>query len=504
MSATITPYAREPQITGTAMPPTGRILVAEDDAALRELLVEVLNDVGHVVTAVNNGLDATLRLKKESGFTDDFDVVLTDLVMPGLGGEAVLACALEFAPNVPVIVSTAFGSVESAVRTVRTGAFDYVTKPVGTAQLLQAIERAILHKRHTFAAAVASSVAASHAVRASARTVGQHDKSPAKVFAGLVAESASMRALLKVTERVAPSPHPVLLTGESGAGKEVMAHAIHALSGRSPFIVVNCGAIPEQMIEAELFGQERGMLNGSVSGAESTSNSDGHGLLAAAHGGTLFLDEVAELPLSLQPAMLRFLESGVVRRLGAQVEQRYDVRVIAATNRDLEGEMTAGRFREDLYWRLNVLPLELAPLRERIDDILPLAHKFLQESNTVRTLDASTESLLTTYSWPGNVRELRTAMHRASTFCTGTVVMPHDLPPRIREANRAAALVAFASQQLLPLRAVERAYVLDIVSRADGNKSRAAEILGLDRKTLYRKLSEYAQEQEPVDDGELL
>jgi DNA-binding NtrC family response regulator len=456
---------------------TGRVLIAEDDAALRELLVEVLSGAGHRVTAVPNGAEALARLTASSVF----DVVLTDVVMPGLGGEAVLAGAQERAPDVPVILMTAFGSIDAAVRMVRAGAFDYVTKPVGTAELLQAIARAVRESQARRGAAPATT-----------------DREPPsmklrdRVFGGLVAESASMQALLGLVERVAPSPHPVLLTGESGTGKEVMAHAIHALSQRGPFIVVNCGAIPEQLIESELFGHERGAFTGA--------DRERSGLVAAAEGGTLFLDEIGELPLALQPALLRFLESGEARRVGATESRRYDVRVIAATNRDLEGETRTGRFREDLFWRLNVLPLEVAPLRERADDVLPLARKFIAESGVAHQLDPATEALLTTYGWPGNVRELRNAMHRAATFATAEAITPDDLPPRLREANRAAALVAHASQQQLPLRAVERAYVLDIVRRTEGNKSRAAEILGLDRKTLYRKLAEYAQEPDATAD----
>lgn len=462
---------------------TGRILLVEDDAALRELLIEVLSGAGHRVTAVANGAEALARLPQAGTTPPAFDMILTDLIMPGLGGEAVLSGARERAPNVPVIVMTAFGSIESAVRIVRSGAFDYVTKPVGTAELLQSVSRAVAaSRRRSLDPIIGTSEAPvpSESLRA-------------RVFGSLIAESDSMKSLLGLVEKVSPSSHPVLLTGESGTGKEVMAHAIHALSQRGPFIVVNCGAIPEQLIESELFGHERGAFTGA--------DRERPGLVAAADGGTLFLDEVGELPLALQPALLRFLESGEARRVGATASRHYDVRVIAATHRDLEGEMAAGRFREDLYWRLNVLPLEVAPLRSRVDDVLPLARKFLTESGGTHALDASTEGLLTTYAWPGNVRELRNAMHRAATFSVSDTVMPDDLPPRLREANRAAALVAHASQQLLPLRALERAYVLDIVRRTDGNKSRAAEILGLDRKTLYRKLAEYAQE--PGDEGEL-
>jgi len=460
---------------------TGRVLVAEDDAALRELLVEVLTGAGHRVTAVPNGAEALARLTASGAF----DVVLTDVVMPGIGGEAVLVGAQERAPGVPVILMTAFGSIDAAVRMVRAGAFDYVTKPVGTAELLQAIARAVRESQQRSTTELAS-------VPDLSTTPGISPLLRSRVFGGLIAESDSMRSLLDLVERVAPSPHPVLLTGESGTGKEVLAHAIHALSQRGPFIIVNCGAIPEQLIESELFGHERGAFTGA--------DRERPGLVAAAEGGTLFLDEIGELPLALQPTLLRFLESGEARRVGATESRRYDVRVIAATHRDLEGETRAGRFREDLFWRLNVLPLDVAPLRERTADVLPLARKFIGESGRTFTLDPGTEALLTTYTWPGNVRELRNAMHRAATFAKGQLVSPDDLPPRLREANRAAALVAHASQQLLPLRAVERAYVLDIVRRTDGNKSRAAEILGLDRKTLYRKLAEYAQEPDAGDE----
>ena len=297
-----------------------------------------------------------------------------------------------------------------------------------------------------------------------------------------------MSELLALARRIAPSPHPVLLSGESGTGKEVLAAAIHAFSKRDPFVVVNCGAIPQQSFEAELFGHERGAFPGA--------DRDRMGLIESANGGTLFLDEIGELPVGLQPALLRFVESGQARRMGATSTSRFDVRVIAATHHDLESEMREGRFREDLYWRLNVLSLDGMPLRERPDDVLPMARYFLRETGSARQLDASTAALLSAYTWPGNVRELRNAIQRAATFGTGNSITPDDLPPRLRDANRVAALVAQASQQHVPLRDVERAYVLEIVRRTDGNKSRAAEILGLDRKTLYRKLAEYAQEPE--------
>ncbi|MES2522414.1 MAG: sigma-54 dependent transcriptional regulator [Gemmatimonadota bacterium] len=460
----------------------GRILVAEDDAALRELLVELLIDAGHEVTAVPNGAEALVRMRSP----ESYDVLLTDLMMPGIGGEAVLSAMRERAPEVPVIVMTAFGTIDSAVRLVRAGAFDYVTKPVATAELLHALERAVREVASRRAPSIAEPVP-SLSPRSGTAPM------PGTTAASIVAESETMRELLALAERIAPSPHPVLLTGESGTGKEVLALAIHTFSKRGPFVVVNCGAIPHQLIEAELFGHERGAFTGA--------DRERTGLIEAAHGGTLFLDEIGELPLSLQPALLRFVETGEVRRVGATRLRRFDVRVIAATHRDLESEMGEGRFREDLYWRLNVLPLEVSPLRERPADVLPLARHFLAEMGCTRTLDVATTALLSSYAWPGNVRELRNAMHRAAAFGTGASITPADLPPRLREANRVAALVAQASQQQLALRDVERAYVLEIVRRTDGNKSRAAEILGLDRKTLYRKLAEYALEPEGTDGG---
>ncbi|MEO7521116.1 MAG: sigma-54 dependent transcriptional regulator [Gemmatimonas sp.] len=463
-------------------PACGRILVAEDDAALRELLVELLLNAGHQTLGVPNGAQALIALQD----ADAFDVVLTDLMMPGVGGEGVLAGVRDRFPHVPVIVMTAFGTIDSAVRLVRAGAFDYVTKPVATGELVRVIARAVTEAAARRAASGSNAPSLSTSAGDDAAS-----ESERKAVRGIIAESSAMRELLALAQRIAPSPHPVLLAGESGTGKEVLAAAIHAFSRRDPFVVVNCGAIPSQHFEAELFGHERGAFPGA--------DRDRMGLIESANGGTLFLDEIGELPIALQPALLRFVESGQARRVGATGTSQFDVRVIAATHHDLESEMREGRFREDLYWRLNVLSLDVVPLRERADDVLPLARHFLRDTGSSRQLEPSTAALLAAYAWPGNVRELRNAMQRAAAFGTGSTITPDDLPPRLRDANRVAALVAQASQQHVPLRDVERAYVLEIVRRTDGNKSRAAEILGLDRKTLYRKLAEYAQEPESTD-----
>ena len=448
---------------------SGRILVAEDDAALRELLVELLTDAGYDVTAVASGTEALPRLRGNN----PPEVVLTDLMMPGLGGEALLAMIQRERAHIPVIVMTAFGSIDSAVQLVRAGAFDYVTKPVATASLLQSLARGVAEARL-------------QQTHANATVVNNSSK-----FGGIVAESVEMKQLLAVVERVGAVSHPVLITGESGTGKEVLAHAIHAVSERSAFVAINCGAVPANLIESELFGHERGAFTGA--------DREKVGLFEAADGGTLFLDEIGELPLALQPALLRVLESGETRRIGSTRTRRFDVRVVAATNRDLEGETRAGRFREDLYWRLNVLHLDVPPLRERPADVKALATKFLAEASNKHTLDAAAESLMLAYAWPGNVRELRNTMQRAATFARAEIISVADLPPRLREANHTASLVAKASSEQLPLHAVERAYVLEVLRQTAGNKSRASEILGLDRKTLYRKLAEYASEREVED-----
>lgn len=447
----------------------GRILVAEDDNALRELLVELLTDAGYAVVAVASGADALPRIRG----ANPPEVVLTDLVMPGLGGEALLAMVQREHAHIPVIVMTAFGSIDSAVQLVRAGAFDYVTKPVATSALLQSLARGVAEARAGRAEPSATSA------------------KPRAQFSGIVAESAEMKQLLSVVERVGVVPHPVLLTGESGTGKEVLAHAIHSVSGRGAFVAVNCGAVPANLIESELFGHERGAFTGA--------DREKVGLFEAADGGTLFLDEIGELPVALQPALLRVLESGEVRRVGSTRSRVFDVRVIAATNRDLEGETRTGRFREDLFWRLNVLHLDLPPLRERPADVSALTARFLLESGSSHKLDAAAESLMLAYAWPGNVRELRNTIQRAATFARGEIITVADLPPRLRAANQAASLVAKASTEQLPLHAVERAYVLEVLRQTAGNKSRASEILGLDRKTLYRKLAEYASEQEVED-----
>ncbi|MDQ3809471.1 MAG: sigma-54 dependent transcriptional regulator [Chloroflexota bacterium] len=450
------------------------LLVVEDDCELLDLLTEVLIDAGYGVTPCPSG-EAALRA---IALGEPLDLVITDLRLPGLKGQHLLHYLREERPEISVVVLTAFGSIESAVELVKAGAYDYLTKPIGTAELLLTVERALADSQ-------------------TRRLLAEQARSATTpIPSGFVAVSPQMRELLHVVQRVSRSRHSVLITGESGTGKELVARALHEWSGRVLFVPVNCSAIPETLMESELFGHEKG----AFSGADRTTG----GLFESADRGTLFLDEIGELPLQLQPKLLRALESGEVRRVGAAAPRKCDVRVIAATNRDLESEVGTGRFRQDLFRRLNVLHLEVPPLRERPADVLVLAERFLADavasaqSNgaqpTVRRFSPDAVALLTSYCWPGNVRELRNAVQRAVTLSTTEEVCPSDLPPRVREAVTTTALVASASRRRLPLCEVERAYVLEVLRQTHGNKTQAAETLGLDRKTLYRKLEEYARD----------
>jgi DNA-binding NtrC family response regulator len=448
------------------------VLVVEDDSELREFLVEVLNAAGHVTTG-HPTADSALRAIA-AGATAD--VVVTDLIMPGMQGAELLRALRQQRPELNVIVMTAFGSIDSAVELVRAGAYDYLTKPIATQELLLAVSHALDQSR----------------LRREVARLGRN--AMATGLSGFLGASQSIQDLLGLILRAGQSRHPVLVTGESGTGKELVARAIHQVSGRGAFVAVNCGALPEQLLESELFGHEKG----AFSGADRAKP----GLFETADGGVLLLDEIAELPLTLQPKLLRALENGEVRRVGATESRNLDVRVIAATNRDLEAEVQAGRFREDLFYRLNVLHVHTPPLRERAADIPLLAEHFLQSDTASeahqkpRRISPEAMALLTTYPWPGNVRELRNAIQRAAVVATADEVRPEDLPARIREASRAAPLVGDSADRALPLRDVERLYILEVLRQAGGNKSRAAELLGLDRKTLYRKLEEYRLDME--------
>jgi DNA-binding NtrC family response regulator len=434
-----------------------RIVLVEDDRELRALLAEVLADAGYRVAPFSSANLAAGALA--SG--EEADLVVTDLILPGMRGHELLREVRRLRPELHVIAITAFGAIDSAIELVKAGAYDYLTKPFGTDELLLTVERALEESR----------------VRREAAGLA---RSPGSAPEGFVGASRAMQELFTVVRRAAISSYPALVTGESGTGKELVARALHQASGRGAFVAVNCAALPENLLESELFGHEKG----AFSGAER----ENPGLFQAADGGTLFLDEIGDLPLSLQPKLLRVLEEGEVRPVGSTRPRTVDVRVVAATNRDLEQEVEGGRFRQDLFWRLNVVHLHVPALRERPADIPLLAEHFLAS----RRIAPEAMAVLTAYAWPGNVRELRNALERAVTLSPSGEIGVADLPPRVRETGRVTALVAEAARRELPLREVEKAYVLEILARVGGNKSRAAEILEMDRKTLYRKLEEWA------------
>jgi DNA-binding NtrC family response regulator len=444
-----------------------RIIIVEDDDDLRTFLTEVLEDAGYEGIAFSQADEA---LREVSGDAVA-DLVVTDLILPGMRGHELLAELRLRRPELNVIIITAFGSIDSAIEMVKSGAYDYLTKPFSTDDFLLSVRRALADSRLR-------------------REVAVLTRQPANAPPGFIAASRPMQELFRLLARAAQSRHPVLITGESGTGKELVARAVHASSGRGPFVAVNCAALPENLLESELFGHTQGAFTGA--------DREKPGLFEAAHTGTLFLDEIAELPLALQPKLLRALEYGEVRRVGANAPRNLDVRVIAATNRVLEEEVTENRFREDLFWRLNVLHLHVPPLRERPADIPLLAEHFAAlashngqaATDTHLRISPDAMATLTAYPWPGNVRELRNAIERASTLATSDELRPDDLPARIREAGRAVALVSDASHRQLSLKDLERAYIAEVLRQTGGNKSRAAEILGLDRKTLYRKLEE--------------
>ncbi len=444
-----------------------KILIADDEADLRDLLQDDLEANGYETAVAIDGRAALAHLERQQ---EVIDLLLTDVRMPGLTGNQLLARMRELRPEAPVIVMTAFGSVEQAVEMVKAGAFQYLTKPFQTDELLKVLEAALSQ---------------SASQREQAKVRRQLPVAPARI----VGASKPMQELFKMIARAARGASTVLITGESGTGKELVARSIHEMSERKgDFVPVNCAAIPAELIESELFGHTGQAFTGAKQARA--------GLFEAADGGTIFLDEVGELPLMMQPKLLRVLQEGTVRRVGADQEKKINVRVVAATNRDLETEIQAGRFREDLYWRLNVIHLDIPPLRERPFDIPLLVEHFLNKAAEVAgrpALNVTPEALatLTAYSWPGNARELENAVERAIALAEGAHLTPEDLPERIRNSGQSSLLLTQARQQRMTLSELERAYILETLRLTGGNKSRAAELLGFDRRTLHRKLDEY-------------
>jgi DNA-binding NtrC family response regulator len=468
IGATATPAHPGASATSSAADARAVILVVDDDAAMRDYLREELEHERFRVETAASGRTGIERVRQGG-----IDLVVSDVKMPDLDGLDLLREVREVHPAPSVITITAFGSIDTAIRAVKLGAFDYITKPFEIEQLVLVIEKALSEL------ALRSEVARLRA------EVARNIR-----FDNIIGRSRAMQEVFALVQRVAASQASVLITGESGTGKELVARAIHAHSPRSahPFVAVNCAAIPETLLESDLFGYKRG--------AFTDARADRPGLFVEAAGGTLFLDEIGELPLPLQPKLLRVLQEREVRPLGANKAERVDVRVLAATNRQLDKRLKEGRFREDLFYRLNVIHLALPPLRERSEDVLPLAEHFLARSaqragKRLRGFKESAKKILLGYSWPGNVRELENVIERAVALAEGEIVTPEDLPPAMRDRKNQDRITT-ALAQGLTLDELEREYIQRVLEAEGGNKTRAAQRLGLDRKTLYRKLDEYA------------
>jgi two-component system response regulator HydG len=461
-----TTSSRPPDRRSVVPPPGGLVLVVDDDRHMCEMLALRLEQRGYTTKWRSSGAEALELLEQ-----DDFDVVVTDLNMPGLSGTALCERVLETRPDVPVVVVTAFGSMESAIAAIRAGAYDFITKPFDIDAFALTLERA---KRH-------------RALREEVRRL-RLAVAGASQLDGLIGDSPAMRELCDVLARIGDSDASVLVTGETGTGKELIAEALHRNGSRrtGPFVAVNCAAMPETLLESELFGHVRGAFTDAKTASP--------GLFVQAAGGTIFLDEIGELPIALQPKLLRALQERKVRPLGATVEVPFDVRVVAATNRDLEAAIEERLFREDLYFRINVIHVEVPPLRARGADVLLLANSFRERvaartGKRVTGLTSAAAEKLLAYPWPGNVRELLNCMERAVALTRFDAIAPEDLPEKVRTyQSRHVVVTSNDPSELVTLEELETRYVARVLETVGGNKTLAARILGIERKTLYRKL----------------
>ena len=453
-----------------------KILVIDDEANLRKVLAAMLRRDGFDVTVAADGEQGLAEFHKNGA-----DIVVTDLVMPKAGGMEVLRAVNAANPDVPVIIITAHGTVDSAVEAIKAGAFDYITKPYEQAELSAVIAKA-----------------------AKAHDVAQRSvRADAKARAAIIGESPQLQDVFKIIDKVADTPSTVLINGESGTGKELIASALHGASSRrdKPFIKINCAAIPHNLLESELFGYERGAFTGAVTSKP--------GRFELADGGTLFLDEIGEIPVEMQVKLLRALQEGEFERVGGIKTTRVDVRLIAATNRDLQAEIEAGRFRKDLYYRLAVVPIVLPPLRERRADIPMLAGHFVEKYNRklnkkIESISDDAMALLQAYNWPGNIRELENLIERVLLFADGPSITAKDLPDPIRQGSgtpapalSAAPLEASTGEgglkDIVRMKAaeLEKDLITKALEETGGNVTRAAKLLQISRKSLQTKMKEF-------------
>ena len=442
------------------------ILIIDDEKNIREGLGAALEMEGYKIALASDGKAGLERIVK-----GDIDLVITDLRMPEVSGEHVLAKVTAENPGVPVIVLTGHGSIDSAVDAMRNGAYDFLTKPLNLDQLVLIVKRALQGRE----------LVLKHKEL-------QEELNSRKSFESIIGKSAEMQKIFEIVRKAAGSKASVLITGESGVGKELIANALHNLSSRrdNSLIKVHCAALSENLLESELFGHEKGAFTGATSLKR--------GRFELANGGTIFLDEIGEIDQNVQIKILRVLQDKRFERVGGEETLEVDVRVIAATNRDLEAEIAAGRFREDLYYRLNVVHIHVPPLRDRRDDIPLLITAFLQEfakenGKTIEGIDSRARSALYKFDWPGNIRQLRNCLESAVVMSSGPIIKLEDLPPSIAGSSQADIIEVPAG---IPMAEAEKMLILQNLAINKGNKTKTADILGIGRKTLHRKLDEYA------------
>ncbi len=448
-------------------PPRGRLFVVDDDADLAAFLQELLTAAGHQVTVFNDGASALAAVEERAP-----DLVVTDMNMVGMDGFELIERVRAFDPRVSVIAITAFGSIETAVRALRLGAYDFVTKPFEPQTLRVAVDRAL----------------EATALRSEVRRLRSEVGEARFLVGGMVGRSNALAEISDLVKRVADTLANVLVTGPSGCGKELIARALHAESRRSagPFVPINCAAIPDTLLESELFGVVRG--------AFTDAKVDRPGLLREAQGGTVFLDEIGDLPLSLQTKLLRALAEREVRPVGGTKLERFDARVVTATHHDLRKAVADGRFRADLFYRLAVIDIGVPPLRDRPEDVVPLAEHFLRRvaarsGRSLRGFSGAALRMMEAYHWPGNVRELENAVERAVALAREEWVSPDDLPASL--AHPAAPdFLTTAAEREMTLDELTMAYVHRVLERTGNNKKRTARLLGVDRRTIQRWLGE--------------
>jgi len=450
------------------------LLIVDDERSVREGCREVAQLLGYTTFTAENADQAYRVLEAQP-----VDVVLLDLKLPGASGMEVLQELRRRKPEVEIIVITGYATVQSAVQAMKMGAYDYVTKPFNLEELKTLFQRVSNHMK------------AAHEDRLLREKVRSK-----QAFGAIIGNSTEMQKLYRVITKAAASNHPVLIQGESGTGKELVARSIHFSGAHrdKPFIPVDCGSLVPTLIESELFGYVRGAFTGAVRSKE--------GLLAIAEGGTIFLDEIGELPVDLQAKLLRALQEKEIRPVGSTRTIKINVRILAATNRDLEQAVQQGTFRKDLYFRLNVLSLHIPPLRERRPDIPPLVAHFIERmtrsTGVQRTISQDALKLMMAYDWPGNVRELENCLERAWAFSSGPVIHVSDMPTTVQNADAQAAGVSLPSgpRAIVPIAELEKHAILTTISQLNGDKLMAARLLGIGKTTLYRKLKEYGLSQD--------